>query len=131
MAAKPQFQQVGEAFVNHYYQNFDSNRAGLGPLYRDNSMLTFEGDQFMGPAAIVQKLQGLPFQKVAHQVVTCDCQPVMAAQPNGIIVFVSGNLVVDDSPNAMKFSQTFNLMPDPANPNSFYVHNDLFRLNYG
>ena len=56
MGDKPQFQQVGEAFVSHYYQNFDSNRGGLGPLYRDNSMLTFEGEQVMGAQNIVQKL---------------------------------------------------------------------------
>uniref|UniRef100_A0A7S0ZAF8 NTF2-related export protein n=1 Tax=Timspurckia oligopyrenoides TaxID=708627 RepID=A0A7S0ZAF8_9RHOD len=128
---KAPFQSVGESFVAHYYQNFDTNRANLAPLYRDNSMLSFEGEQFMGIQPIIQKLVSLPFQKVVHQIVTCDCQPVLASQPNGILVFVSGNLVVDDSPNPMKFSQTFNLLSDPSNPNSYFVHNDLFRLNYG
>mmetsp|Transcript_11357 Transcript_11357/g.19432 ORF Transcript_11357/g.19432 Transcript_11357/m.19432 type:complete len:132 (+) Transcript_11357:1132-1527(+) len=131
MSASPQFQQVGEAFVAHYYQNFDANRAGLAPLYRDNSMLTFEGEPFMGAINVINKLTSLGFQKVAHQIITCDCQPILASQPNGIVVFVSGNLMVDDSPNPMKFSQTFVLMPDPSNPASYYVHNDLFRLNYG
>jgi hypothetical protein len=33
-------------------------------------MLTFEGAVFQGDAAILEKLVGLPFQKVQHQVVT-------------------------------------------------------------
>ena len=35
-------QEVGRAFVQHYYNIFDSNRAGLQLLYQDVSMLTFE-----------------------------------------------------------------------------------------
>mmetsp|Transcript_6588 Transcript_6588/g.17691 ORF Transcript_6588/g.17691 Transcript_6588/m.17691 type:complete len:130 (+) Transcript_6588:125-514(+) len=124
------FQELGEAFVKHYYQNFDSNRANLASLYRENSMLTFEGAQLMGVQPIVQKLVELPFGKVDHQISTCDCQPTVAAQPNGIIVHVSGVLSVDDS-NRLQFSQTFHLMPDPAIPGSFFVHNDIFRLNLG
>lgn len=40
------FNAVSEAFVNHYYNTFDTNRAGLASLYQDTSMLTFEGQQF-------------------------------------------------------------------------------------
>mmetsp|Transcript_12491 Transcript_12491/g.27256 ORF Transcript_12491/g.27256 Transcript_12491/m.27256 type:complete len:131 (+) Transcript_12491:97-489(+) len=130
MAQKPQFQVLGEAFVGHYYNNFDANRANLMGLYRDSSMLTFEGEQHMGAQQIVKKLVELPFQKVIHQIGTIDCQPTNA-NPNGIIVFVSGNLAVDDSEHPLKFSQTFHLMPDQGNPGQFWVHNDLFRLNYG
>lgn len=75
--------------------------------------------------------QELPFRKVQHQVVTCDCQPTVAAQPNGILVTVSGNLVIDDGANPMKFAQCFHLIPDPASPGNYWVHNDIFRLNLG
>jgi hypothetical protein len=37
MAEAP-FEQVGKAFVQHYYQTFDTNRAGLGNLYQAESM---------------------------------------------------------------------------------------------
>lgn len=55
----------------------------------------------------------------------------MAVQPNGILVSVSGNLVIDDGTNPMKFAQCFHLLPDPAQPGSYWVHNDIFRLNLG
>lgn len=45
------------------------------------------------------------------------------------MIFVSGGLVVDDSTNPLMFSQVFNLMPTAQG--SFFVLNDLFRLNYG
>lgn len=32
-----------QAFAEHYYNTFDTNRAGLAPLYQEQSMLTFEG----------------------------------------------------------------------------------------
>ncbi len=95
-------QEVGKAFVSHYYSIFDSNRANLQGLYQDVSMLTFEGDKIQGAAAIGQKLTSLPFQSVTHDVVSVDSQP---AAGNGVLVFVCGNLKVDGSENPMKFSQ--------------------------
>jgi len=32
------FEQVGKAFIQHYYQAFDSNRATLADLYQGESM---------------------------------------------------------------------------------------------
>jgi len=66
---------VARAFVDHYYTTFDTNRAALVGLYQEGSMLTFEGDKFMGAAAITQKLTSLPFAACKHQVTTVDCQP--------------------------------------------------------
>lgn len=45
-----------DQFVDFYYQAFDSNRSSLGNLYRDQSMLTFEREQFVGAVNIVEKL---------------------------------------------------------------------------
>lgn len=59
-------QGIAKAFVDYYYQTFDRNRMELAPLYRPQSMLTFEGNMFQGSQAIVEKLQALPFQKVQH-----------------------------------------------------------------
>mmetsp|Transcript_55614 Transcript_55614/g.161119 ORF Transcript_55614/g.161119 Transcript_55614/m.161119 type:complete len:124 (+) Transcript_55614:99-470(+) len=121
------FQQVGEQFVQHYYQTFDSNRAGLASLYSEASMLTFEGEQFQGAQNITQKLVSLPFQKVRHQVVKCDCHP--NPSENGVIIFVTGNLLVDDNQNPLKFAQVFYLKSTPAG--GYFCQNDLFRLNIG
>mmetsp|Transcript_109177 Transcript_109177/g.260504 ORF Transcript_109177/g.260504 Transcript_109177/m.260504 type:complete len:123 (-) Transcript_109177:47-415(-) len=120
------FQQVGEQFCQHYYATFDSNRAGLHPLYSGQSMLTFEGEQFQGADSIVQKIMSLPFTKVQHQIVKCDCQPT----PNdGVVIFVTGNLLVDDNANPLKFAQIFQLLKGPTG--NYYCHNDMFRLNIG
>mmetsp|Transcript_12348 Transcript_12348/g.32761 ORF Transcript_12348/g.32761 Transcript_12348/m.32761 type:complete len:127 (-) Transcript_12348:245-625(-) len=125
--AGAQFQQVGEQFCQHYYQTFDTNRAALGPLYGDNSCLSFEGEQLQGAAAIVQKIASLPFQKVQHQVVKCDCQP--SPTNNGILIFITGNLIVDDNQNPLKFAQVFQLVQGPTG--NYYCQNDMFRLNIG
>ncbi|KAG0736444.1 hypothetical protein G6F57_011500 [Rhizopus arrhizus] len=115
---------VAEAFVKFYYQTFDSDRSSLRSLYRNESMLTFEGAPVQGTDMIVEKLVSLPFQKVAHKISSCDAQP---SGPSGnIVVTVTGLLIVDDSPNPLMFCQTFQLV---AEGGSYWVCNDIFRLN--
>jgi hypothetical protein len=38
MQMEPQYEQVGKAFIQHYYQAFDTNRAALADLYQNESM---------------------------------------------------------------------------------------------
>ncbi|KAL4896960.1 hypothetical protein BDV59DRAFT_82246 [Aspergillus ambiguus] len=121
------FQNIAQQFVTFYYQTFDSNRQGLSGLYRDQSMLTFETTSVQGTAGIIEKLTTLPFQKVQHQVGTLDAQP--SNTEGGILVMVTGALLVDEEQNPMKYTQTFQLLPDGAG--SFFVFNDIFRLVYG
>ncbi|KAF9244233.1 nuclear transport factor 2 [Melanogaster broomeanus] len=118
---------VAKQFTDFYYNTFDSDRSNLGPLYRDQSMLTFEGAPFQGTQSIVEKLTALPFEKVAHKVLTLDVQPSSPTVAS-ILVSVTGQLIVDGSENPLSFSQVFQLIPDGS---SYYVLNDIFRLNYG
>ncbi|KZO95752.1 nuclear transport factor 2 [Calocera viscosa TUFC12733] len=120
------FSAIGQQFVSYYYTTFDGGRNGLLPLYREGSMLTFEGAQIMGAASIIEKLTSLPFEKVQHRVDTIDAQPSNAQ--GGLMVMVTGALVVDDSPNPLHFCQAFQLLPESG---SYFVQNDVFRLNYG
>lgn len=94
---------VAKAFVEHYYSTFDANRANLGSLYQDASMLTFEGQKFQGAQTIVSKLTSLPFQQCQHNISTVDCQP--SGPAGGMLVFVSGNLQLAGEQHALKFSQ--------------------------
>jgi hypothetical protein len=94
---------------------------------KDHSMLTFEGQHYQGQKNIQEKLQSLPFQKVQHQVVTLDVQPSNPT-PGPLLVTVTGRLLVDNETNPMQFSQTFQLVPEGS---SYYIFNDIFRLNYG
>ncbi|KAK4377071.1 hypothetical protein RND71_003367 [Anisodus tanguticus] len=118
---------VSKAFVDHYYSTFDTNRAGLGNLYQENSMLTFEGIKTQGSQNIVAKLTSLPFQLCQHTITTIDCQP--SGPASGMLVLVSGNLQLAGEQHALKLLEMFHLMPTPQG--SFYVFNDIFRLNYG
>ncbi|RDX52747.1 nuclear transport factor 2 [Polyporus arcularius HHB13444] len=118
---------IAKQFTDFYYSTFDANRAGLQSLYRDHSMLSWEGTPIQGANAISEKLTTLPFEKVQHKVTTLDAQPSSPTVAS-LIVSVTGLLVVDDSTNPLQFSQVFQLIPDGG---SYYVFNDIFRLNYG
>ncbi|PPQ65321.1 hypothetical protein CVT24_011448 [Panaeolus cyanescens] len=120
------FNAVAKQFVDFYYQTFNADRSTLQALYRDNSMLTWEGTPILGKGNIIEKLVTLPFTKVTHKIVTLDAQPSVAE--GSLLVSVTGILVVDDSPNPLQFSQIFQLLPESG---SYYVFNDIFRLNYG
>ncbi|KAI0045077.1 nuclear transport factor 2 [Auriscalpium vulgare] len=118
---------IAKQFTDFYYTTFDTARANLSSLYRDSSMLSFEGSQIQGVAAINEKLTSLPFERVEHKVTTLDAQPSSLGVAS-LIVSVTGLLLVDDSQNPLQFSQVFQLIPDGG---SYYVFNDIFRLNYG
>lgn len=88
-------------------------------------MLTFEGVQVQGARNIVEKLVSLGFTKVQHRISTFDAQP---GSPNGdVLVMVTGELLIDEEQNSQRYSQVFHLIPEG---NSYYVFNDIFRLNY-
>jgi len=120
------FEAIAKQFVEYYYKTFDESRAQLGPLYRDDSMLSFEASPSLGTAAIVEKLKNLPFEQVKHQVATIDAQP--SNPSGGIMVVVSGALLVEAEQRPMSYTQTFQLLPDGSG--SYYVFNDVFRLVY-
>ncbi|KAK6442675.1 Nuclear transport factor 2 [Oleoguttula sp. CCFEE 5521] len=116
---------MGEQFTEFYYKTFDADRAQLAPLYRDNSMLTFEAKPFQGTATIIGQLVDLPFKRIEHQVATVDAQP--SNDQGGILVIVSGVLLVEEERRPMSYTQTFQLLPESGN---YYVFNDIFRLVY-
>ncbi|QPG94509.1 hypothetical protein C2857_006257 [Epichloe festucae Fl1] len=116
-----------EQFIEFYYNTFDGDRKALGSLYRENSMLTFESASSLGGPNIVEKLAGLHFQKVKHQVATLDAQP--SNDSGGIIILVTGQLLVDEEQRPMNFSQSFQLSRDSAG--QYFVYNDIFKLVFG
>ncbi|KAJ3287882.1 nuclear transport factor 2 [Rhizoclosmatium globosum] len=117
--------QIAKGFTEFYYNAFDTNRAGLAPLYRDMSMLTYEDKQFTGVQNIVGHLAALPFQRIKHVITKCDAQP--SHPTNGsILITVMGQLQFDDSPAPMNFVQTFHLYPEGGG--NYFVFNDIFRL---
>ncbi|KAF7840661.1 nuclear transport factor 2 [Senna tora] len=122
-------EMVGRAFVDHYYHMFDNERASLCSVYRETSMLSFEGQKIVGDRDISSKLLQLPFDQCRHVISTVDSQPSSPGAGGGIVVFVSGSLHLPGEEHHLRFSQMFHLIP--TTPGCFYVHNDIFRLNYG
>ncbi|KAF4550936.1 Nuclear transport factor 2 [Elsinoe fawcettii] len=120
------FQAIAQQFTEFYYKTFDTDRGQLLPLYRDHSMLTFENAPTQGGASIIEKLSSLPFSKVQHEVTSLDAQP--SNESGGILVLVSGRLLVDEEQRPMSYTQTFQLLPDGQG--SYFVFNDIFRLIY-
>ncbi|KAH6764596.1 NTF2-like protein [Perilla frutescens var. hirtella] len=118
---------VGAAFVDHYYHLFDHDRAAVVSLYHPTSMLTFEGQKMQGGDQISAKLNQLPFDQCLHVISTVDSQP--SAFAGGVIVFVSGSLRLHEEEHPLRFSQMFHLVP--TGEGSYFVQNDIFRLNYG
>jgi len=121
-----QFQDIAQQFTEFYYKTFDENRQNLAALYKEHSMLTFENSPVQGAAAITEKLVSLPFAKVQHEVTSLDAQP--SNEAGGILVLVSGRLLVDEEQRPMSYTQAFQLLPDGAG--SYFVFNDVFRLIY-
>uniref|UniRef100_A0A2I3HFV3 Nuclear transport factor 2 n=1 Tax=Nomascus leucogenys TaxID=61853 RepID=A0A2I3HFV3_NOMLE len=116
MGDKLIWEQTESSFIQHYYQLFDKNRTQMGTIYIDASCLTWEGQQFQGKAAIVEKLSSLLFQKIQYN--SC------------IISMVVGELKVDEDP-IIGFHHMFLL----KNISEAWVcTNDMFRLallNFG
>ena len=90
-------------------------------MFTAESMMSFEGEQFLGQEAIYGKLNGLG--SVKHTPTTLDCQPSVN---EGIVCFVSGTLSIDDGP-PMMYTEVFHLQKGGAQ--GYFVLNDIFRLN--
>mmetsp|Transcript_3639 Transcript_3639/g.4346 ORF Transcript_3639/g.4346 Transcript_3639/m.4346 type:complete len:122 (-) Transcript_3639:27-392(-) len=115
---------VAKAFCQHYYTTKDSNVAALAGLYNQQSIMTFEGQQFAGTQNIMQKLQSVG--QVKHVVKGMDVQP--STSNTAILIFVTGTVQIDNG-NPLHFCEMFQLVATA--PEAYYVHNDIFRLNYG
>ena len=87
--------------------------------------MTFEGTQIAGGPAIMAKVK--QFGKVSHTPKTMDIQPSIDGA--SICIFVTGSIVIGDGGNPVHFSEFFHLVPSA--PGQYYVHNSIFRLNYG
>ncbi len=71
--------------------------------------------------------EGIQFRTSRHRIQTLDAQPTPAG--GGVVVFVGGEILVDEEERPLRFSQVFVLMPLPGG-GSYYIHNDMFRLHY-
>ena len=80
--------------LNNPWVKEEITRPAIMPAPRiDVSCLTWEGQQFQGKAAILEKLSSLPFQKIQHSITVEDCQPTPSICTISIVV---GQLKADE-----------------------------------
>ncbi|ORZ39679.1 hypothetical protein BCR44DRAFT_1427007 [Catenaria anguillulae PL171] len=91
--------------------HFGSNRAGLRPLYREHSMMSYEGTDLAGVNAIMEKLESLPFQEIRFNVLTVDAQPSNPTA-GSLLIVVTGQLIPGGEDKPLFFTQTFQLIPE-------------------
>jgi hypothetical protein len=86
--------------------------------------LSVQGEKCQGATAIVGKLTSLSFNKVQHnpKTMTVDVHP---GGNNSLIVFVTGELILEGEEMPLRFSQVFHLIAEGTN---FYVQNDILRI---
>lgn len=79
------FQEVAKQFVQFYYQQFDTDREQLAPLYRDTSMLTYESESMSGVVPIINKLKVrlLPTPPPLRPSPFCLLMPTRCSHPLG------------------------------------------------
>jgi len=124
MTLNPAYEAIGKTFVEQYYGIFDdpAQRHTLANMYNvETSFMSFEGIQLQGSQKIMEKLNGLAFQKITRAITAVDSQPMF---DGGIIINVLGRLKTDEDP-PHAYSQVFVLKPLGS---SFYVQHDIFRL---
>ncbi|CUA75151.1 hypothetical protein RSOLAG22IIIB_01798 [Rhizoctonia solani] len=122
--ASPTPAQITDQLATFYYASLSGDRSQLANIYKDGSTLSWEGAQFQGPPAILEKIKAFP-EGVQFKVTTKDFQIC----GDKMLVLVTGQLITDPNAQPLHFSQSFVLAGDGVG--GFYVANDIFRLNYG
>jgi len=124
MALNPAYEAIGKGFVQQYYALFDdpAQRPSLVNMYNiETSFMTFEGLQIQGSLKIMEKLNGLSFQKINRIITAIDSQPMF---DGGVLINVLGRLQCDEDP-PHPYCQVFVLKPLGE---SYFLQHDIFRL---
>ncbi|KAM3171404.1 hypothetical protein ACTXT7_016695 [Hymenolepis weldensis] len=118
----PDFENLGEAFVKAYYEALQTNRAAVVNMYHDSALMSYEGIKIQGKQNILKHFEGLSWSTIAITLSTCDFQPV----DNGYLIFVNGQLKVDNGDKALPFSEFFLLKKVD---NAVVILHSMFRLH--
>ncbi|KAL8768622.1 MAG: hypothetical protein Q9209_005181 [Squamulea sp. 1 TL-2023] len=149
------FQSVAQQFTQYYYSTFDENRSNLAALYVRETSESIRSQELEANCTILERpmeliqrdttaraihahlrkrLRTRDFRDstkacVKHVVSTLDAQPSNQTPEGGILVMVTGALMVDEEERPMNYTQVFQLLRDGQG--SYFVFNDIFKLIYG
>ncbi|WP_331730376.1 hypothetical protein OHV05_36315 (plasmid) [Kitasatospora sp. NBC_00070] len=120
--------EIATGFLTRYYATFDtgaSGRPAIQNLYRPDSLLLWEGRRYYGDKEIMEVFSRPHLGKTVHQVACIDAQPVIG----GILAAATGKIFLDgNSENHLLATGTFILLKTPGADDSYYIHNQIFRL---
>ena len=121
--AQIDFSGIGRGFVTQYYPAYGADRSQVAGAYRDNSLMTYQGQQIMGVVKIMEFFrERVTFTTAQFNPLDIDCHP---SQSNGIIVVVNGEVLLAGETRALKFNDVFHLAVDQSG--QWYISNQLFR----
>ena len=125
--------RAADKFVPVFYNLFDRQRHQIAKLYKDSSVLLWNGAPIAGSAAIIKTLFEFPITD--HEVLSYDCQPVTCHGSNDLLISIFGSVRYgdqqqsEDSKDASKrrrsFHQTLLLKPEPGG--TYFIATDVFR----
>ena len=103
-----------------FLQAFFSQNADISNFYGNDSVLTFETDNFIGKDEIVGKLKNLQVNTIPKNY---SVQPSV----NGILIYFAGMFQIAGEQNQMPFTRVIFL----ANNNgSYYIKNDIYKVTF-
>ena len=108
---------IGRQFL----QAFFAQNADISNFYGNDSILNFESEVFIGRDDIIGKLKGL-------QVTTIPNNYSVQPSNNGILIFCSGNFVIEGQQNPMPFARCIFLVNSGG---SYYIKNDIYKITFG
>ena len=104
-----------------FLQAFFSQNADISNFYGNDSVLSFETDNFIGKDEIVGKLKNLQVNTIPKNY---SVQPSV----NGILIYFAGMFQIAGEQNQMPFTRVIFL----ANNNgSYYIKNDIYKVTFG
>ena len=103
-----------------FLQAFFSQNANISNFYGNDSILTFEAENFIGKDEIVGKLKNLQVNTIPKNY---SVQPSV----NGILIYFAGMFQIAGEQNQMPFTRVIFL----ANSNgSYYIKNDIYKVTF-
>jgi hypothetical protein len=120
---------IAKAFCTAYFSAMSTDRSTIGKFYRERSTLTFQGQEFVGVAAIQTKLNALGSSdgvpaKIEYKITKCDVQ--VSKAPNSLVMLLLGQLKIDGA-ESIGWAQFVHLTTEDAK--QWYIYNDIFRLS--
>ncbi|MBY9021910.1 MAG: hypothetical protein KGD67_12710, partial [Candidatus Lokiarchaeota archaeon] len=88
-ASEPTYKNIGEQFLDQYYYSYDNNWGYLYNYYLEESIFTFQDEEYVGIHKIRNKYNSLELNNPEHIIHSFNIQPV---EEKKVSIMVTGSL---------------------------------------